>query len=253
MKLGSIATAVVALTSVVALSACGGQDDSKDNSAAAPAAPATSASTSSGNGVADLTGAEILTKTKAALKAAKSYHVKGSVTNEGQKFDLDLKVAGENLIGYFGTKEGKVELLAVGKQRFYKPDAKFWKATGGAQGATVAEVVGDRWVKVDPSDTSSSELFGIANIDELLDNEGTVNKGAVKTVDGRQAIALTDTTDKSGGTLYVATEGEPYPVRLEGPTAADGGLAFSEYGATFADIKAPAAADIFDLKKLGGK
>ncbi|MFC3737355.1 hypothetical protein [Paractinoplanes deccanensis] len=246
MKIGSITGTAIVLASAVALSGCGGNGDSD-----AKDSPAAASSTSTGNGVEALTGQEILDKARAALKDAKSYHVAGSMVEEGDKTTIDLKIAGEDVVGHVTTKDGKIELLAVGQQRFFRPDPAFWTAQG-AEGKTVAKAIGDRWVKVDPSDTSSADMFSITNIEDALKNEGTVAKGETKQVDGKKAIALTDSADgKDGGVLYVATEGEPYPLRLDGPTAADGSLAFTEYGETFADLKVPAAADVVDLKDLG--
>jgi hypothetical protein len=244
---------MVALVSAALLAGCGGKDGGDDATTGAPAAPSSAApSSAAAAGITALSGPEIVKKSRAALEKAESLHVKGSITDDGEKTSLDLKIAGKDVIGFYQAKEGKIELLSVGTQRFYRPDKKFWIATSGAkQGATVAKVVGDRWVKVDPKDKGAAALFNVTDINKILsEDEGTesVEKGGVTTIDGKQAIKLIDKSEE-GGALYVATEGEPYPLRLAGPTAADGGLTFSQYGEKFSDIKVPAAADVFDPAK----
>ncbi|MGK5683142.1 hypothetical protein [Actinoplanes sp. URMC 104] len=249
--LGSVAV----LTSAALLATgCAGQDDdgAKFEQPAAPAATSAAApATPAGNGVEKLTAEQILAKAKAALKAAGSFHMKGSMKTDDGKMGLDFKIEGQNVKGTLAMDGPRVELLSVGKQRFIRPDAAFWAMTSGgkAQAAQITEVVGDRWVKVKANDASSAGMFTATDIDELLDADGKVTKGAVTTLDGKPVVGLKESA-ADGGTLYVATTGQPYPVRLTGPTPADGALAFTEFGATFPEIKAPAAADVMDLDKL---
>jgi hypothetical protein len=58
--------------------------------------------------------------------------------------------------------------------------------------------------------------------------------------------------DSRHSTLYVAVEGPAYTLRLAGPTEADGSLTFSDFGATFADLKTPPASKIVDFDELFG-
>ncbi|GAB2604357.1 lipoprotein [Paractinoplanes abujensis] len=230
-------------TAALLATGCAGQKDEGATFEEPAAAP-------KGNGVEALEGAQILEKAKAALAQSKSFHLKGSMKAEEGKIGLDFKVAGEEVLGTMSLDGPRVKLLAVDGKKYIKPDAAFWKMTGGEQGPAVAQLIGDRWVLVKASDKSFESMFTITDIGELLDADGPVTKGATKDIDGKPAIGLTDGGADSDGTLYVATTGEPLPLKLEGPTPADGALTFSEYGETFADIKAPAAADVVDLDKL---
>jgi len=112
-------------------------------------------------------------------------------------------------------------------------------------------VVNGRWVKVSAKDKSFADMFSIADFGTMLDSEGEVVKGGVQTIDGKQAIELKE-SGSDAGTLFVATEGEPYVLRMDGPKPADGAVTFTDYGATFADLKVPAANEIIDLAKLRG-
>lgn len=237
------AIAALAAAALLATGCAGQKDDAKTPDAAKPAAPA-------GNGVEALEPAQILEKAKAALTSAKSFHLKGSMKAEEGKIGLDFKIAGEDVLGTMSLDGPKVQLLAVDGKKYIKPDAAFWKMSGGEQGPAVAQLVGDRWVLVKADDKSFAGMFSVTDVNELLEPEGTVTKGAVKDVDGKPAIALTDDGGADDGILYIATTGEPYPLKLEGPTPADGALTFTEFGETFADIKAPATAEVVDLEKL---
>ncbi len=235
----------------VLLAGCGNQDGGggTDGGGTPGGAPASAAPTD--NGVAALDPKAIVDKAVGALGSAKSFTLKGDITTDSQKIGLDVKVSGSDVLGTMTLDGARVELLRVGGQMFIRPDEKFWTQTVGDAGATMVQLMGDKWAKLSSKDADFQEFFQIAEPAELLKPEGTLSKGATKTVNGVEAIGIVE-AGADGGTLYVATTGEPYPVLVEGP-AGQGQLAFGDFGATFDDIKAPAAADVIDLDKLMGK
>jgi hypothetical protein len=259
MEIRSIGHNLVVLGAAAALlTGCGGKSDgggatpAPASATAVSAAPASvSPSTPADNGVAALEPSVIVSRAKAAVKSSKSFHMKGTVNEDGQRTAVDFKISGAEFVGTMTVGKAKVQLLRVSGKQYMKPDAAFWKMTNGKQADTVVQVVGDRWVKVPASNKDLRSLFTAADIDVLLAADGKVTKGQAKVIAGTPAIGLVD-HGSHGGTLYVATAGQPYPLRIDGPTAAAGGLAFSEFGAAFTDIKAPATADVLDLAKLGG-
>lgn len=205
----------------------------------APSAPA-------GNGVADLTADEILKKTNAALKAAGSFHVKGQREDEGSTLSIDLKIKGKDLAGTLGLSGQSIQLLVVGGQPYFKADETFWKESG-PQGEGMAQLIGDRWVKVARDDKNFGSLFKIAEKAGNLAPDGKATKGEAKTIDAGPVITLVDESDQS--TLHVATTGEPYPLLIVGPDN-QGQLVYSEFGKSFPEIKKPAASDVIDFTKL---
>ena len=209
--------------------------------------PATSAGPTP-NGVADLSGAEILAKAKTALGAASSFRVKGDVNADGQKIGLDVKVKDKDLIGSIDLNGAKVELLRAGNDIHFKGAAEFWKTVDPEKGATIATLLNGRWAKAPSGNAGLADFAKIADPQELLKSEGSVTKGETKQINGVNAIALKDSS--GNGALYIATEGEPYPLRLEGPSG-QGALDFSDFGASV-DIKAPTGAEVVDLSTLGG-
>ncbi len=252
MRIGPIGRNVVVVAAGAALLAgCGSKDDSGTASPAASGVPAaTTSAAAADNGVAALQPVAIVDKAKAALKSAKSFHMKGTITDQGQKTALDFKIAGGEVFGTMSVGTAKIQVLKAGGGQYMKPDAAFWKLTAGKQADAVVKKVGDKWVSVPASNKEFGSLFTAADVDTLLQADGQVAKGQPKVIAGTPAIGLVD-KGTEGGTLYVATVGQPYPLELDGPTAADGGIAFSEFGAAFDEIKAPAAADVLDLSKLG--
>ena len=243
--------AVAALAAAVLLAGCSA-NTGNNVSGSAPAASAAPSGPAS-NGVAAMEPDAIVEKAKAALTEAKSFRVKGNVREDSQSFGVDFKIRGADVIGAMTIGKAKVEVVRVGKQQFIRPNHAFWKMSAGSakQAETIMTVLNGRWVKVSAKDKNFTELFSVTDVDKLLDPDGKVVKGEIQTVDGKQAIALKDSGSEPG-TLFVATEGEPYPLRIDGPTPADGGIRFSDFGATFTDLTAPAATEVIDLAKLAG-
>ena len=260
MKLTGTAVAVLAVAAV-SLSGCKSADSTASpaastsaagTSAAAAPSPTPSASTAADNGVAALGADAILKRATTALAAAKSFHAAGSDIEDGQKVAVDLRIAGKDGVGELAIGKAKVEMLTVGGGMYIKPNEAFWaQNAGGAQKAKVVmAVVGDRWVKVAPSDKDIAGLFDLFKVDDILKPDGKVTKGAAKEVGGVPAITVIDHGDP-GGSIYVATTGEPLPIELDGGDKST--LKFSDFGATFADIKKPAANQVLDFAALAGK
>lgn len=224
--------------------------NSTDSDAATPGTAASSAPAT--NGIADLEAAAILDKAKAALKSAKSFHIKGAVTEESDKIEIDLKNAGADFAGSMAFSGAKLELLSIGGHKYMRPDATFWNTidSTGATAKLMEQAVGTKWIKLADKDDSFSQFFGAADIDDMLSTDGKLSKGEAKTVDGVPAFGLIDESDTKS-TLYIATTGEAYPVKLEGPNGE--GLSFTEYGATFPEIKEPAATEFVDQSALTKK
>ncbi|MFF0154929.1 hypothetical protein [Micromonospora sp. NPDC005203] len=239
MRLTTIRRGMVAVVAMALLAGCGDGDGGQQPASNAPA----------DNGVAALAPNEALQRATTAVKNAKSYRLTGDIADDGQKMTLDFKMTGSDLTGQISTNDGTVELLSVGGQQYIRPDEKFWaKNTGAEASGEIVKLMGDKWAKVSQKD-EFTQMFDVANVDGLLKPDGTITKGAAKEINGVQTIGLVD--GKKEGTLYIATTGEPYPVRVEGSNA-DGAsqITLSDFGATFDELKAPAADQIVDFDQL---
>lgn len=211
-----------------------------------PAGASASASAPTGNGVESLAADAILAKAIAALDKAGSFRLKGTIEDSGEKLTVDFKVKGDDTSGTLDMGDGTMQLLKIGKKIFIKGDADFWKTFGGDQ---VAKLLDGKWVKASTDSAQFADFTSLADPEQLLKAEGTVTKGDVKTVNGVRAIAL---SDKENGTLYIAVDGEPYPVRLEAPDGS-GAMDFSDFGGSFDELKEPADKDVVDIKALTGQ
>jgi hypothetical protein len=236
---------------VVALALMGATLAGCQNEKAVSAQPAPSSSATAGGGVAALGADEILGRAKAALVRAKSFRAKGTMVDDDQRTTIDVKVSGPDFAGSMAFGGAEVELLAVGGKQYLRPNEQFLTMSAGAeQGKFLARAIGRRWIAGAQSDQAFAEIFSVGSIEELIKPTGALSKGDEKEVGGVPAVGLKDAGDP-GSVLYVATAGEPYPVRLAGKGGS--ALVFSDFGKTFTDIAAPAAGQVVDLGKLAAK
>jgi hypothetical protein len=203
---------------------------------------------SSSNGIASLTVAQILDKSATAAKAQNSVHISGKGTNSGQAFAIDMTLSkGSGGKGTITIDSDTLTLVNTGSTVYIKADKAYWTKYANA---TAAAVIGDRWVKAPASDASYTDLASLADfgksIDSYLKPTGTPTKGSEKTVAGQPALGL---VDSDGGTLWIATTGDPLPILIESSGSSGGGLAFADWNKPV-DITAPADSDTLDLAKL---
>jgi hypothetical protein len=147
------------------------------------------------------------------------------------------------------TEKGKgtVEVRAVGSDYYIKADKAFWAAQVNP---AAAAVLGSKWVKVPTAAAATFKSF--LNMDAVSKDSftpnGTVTKGAPTSVGGRQALPLSD----NDGTMYVALEGKPYPLKVENTKGTNKEtVLFTNWDAPVT-IVAPPASQTVDLSKLTG-
>jgi hypothetical protein len=251
MKIGTIKHAGVTLAATAALLLTGCQSGSNSGGGGPTATPPSVApSTAADNGVAALPADQILQRADTAIKGATSYRISGDVKSAGQRATLEFQITGSDLSGSLAMGAAKAELLEVGGQKYVRLNEQFWSMIGDPRKAKeLTRSLGGKWAKVPAGDKDLTGLFGAASIAELLDNGGKVTKGQAKEIDGVSAIGLLD-NGPGGGTLYVATVGEPYPLRIEADVLTDGDISFTDFGASFPAIKAPADAEVADYGQL---
>jgi hypothetical protein len=88
-------------------------------------------------------------------------------------------------------------------------------------------------------------------LDGAEDTNSDASRGKTTAVEGAPAITLHEKDGKDRYTLYVATEGKPYLLRIDSTAGADQGSVF------FSDFDKPVptqkpAGKILDLDALGG-
>jgi hypothetical protein len=240
------AVSSLALATVLAVSACGGS--SSNSSSSEPSKPTS-------NGVEKLTAKAIVDKAEAAAKKASSVHISGEATSSGETFGIDMRVSStKGAQGHIELGGARIEVLRIGTDAYIKADKAFWGQLGDP---AVAAKLADKYVKGSTTDAQFKAFLDFTDITkifgEILNNSGKVTKVPGKTVAGAATIGVNDADKANGGTLYVATTGEPYPLLIE-PNAASGDKGRITLGNWNEPVTLtpPPPAQVIDINSLGG-
>jgi hypothetical protein len=198
----------------------------------------------SGNGVVGLPAEQIVdTATKAAM-ASSSVRITGRVVQAGKTAELDLALKGtDGGVGTVSFDDLEYRIVRVGPDLYVTAGPGAFGELGPLGGSLEGKPV-----RVSASDPRFSEIAGFTDLDRILavlvDPAAGLRKGEQRDINGRHALALLNAAG-TGGTLWVATSGTPYPLRLDAPqsagTALSGTLDFLDYGEPVA-LTAPAGA-----------
>jgi hypothetical protein len=219
--------------------------------AAALALVACGGGSSSGNGITAKSPAAIIAASKAAAGSASSVHVAGTLTTNGTAITLDLSLAaGRGGRGQIAQGDLSFELIVIENTIYIKGSPAFYSHFGGA---AAAQLFQGKWLKAPVSGGQLSTLASLANFGRLLEqtlaNHGTVVKGSTTTTAGQPSIELHDTSN--GGSLFVATTGQPYPLEIVRRGSETGHISFSAWNKPVT-LAAPAGAiDLSQLQRGG--
>jgi hypothetical protein len=225
--------APVALTAAL-LAGCGTPSAAPSSSPSPEKSPAPSAK-------------EIFQKSAEALDKAGSFRMKGDVVDGGSKMSIDVKVQGSESFAVISLgDQGSITLLNVAGVSYFQANEVFWKKTAEIDTKTYNSVFKGKWVKPKAGDTDMQKFTEFANAKTFIDpsDAPSLTVGEKTTINGVSALTLKEAST-SGSVFYVAAEGEPYPLRVEGGAA--GTLDFSEFGAKFDEIKVPPANMVISL------
>ncbi|MFD9460442.1 hypothetical protein [Streptomyces sp. NPDC060027] len=211
---------------------------------------------------AGLSGGEIADRAVKATTGATSLRMKGDVPEDEDggtiRIDMALDKKGE-CAGTMNMKgQGKADLIKTGDTVYMKYDEAFLRAQAGSDSKAetdgVVDMLAGKWTKMSATGSDAKDIAGFCDLDSVLAEAGDVNsdatRGRTTTVDGTPAIVLHEKDGKDRYTLYVATRGKPYLLRVDSTSAKDPGtITFSEYDKPVAADKP--AGRILDLDKLG--
>lgn len=236
MRLLRVAVGPV-LVGALVLSGCGGGSGTKDN------------------GVAALTAKQIVSKSQTAAKAASSVHVKGTVVSQGESVTIDMRLKkGVGAKGTVAVGNSPVEILRIGDAAYLKASKEFWTQVANA---TVGAKLADKYVKGSTKDATFSSFLSFTDLssmfDSIFDTSSTgLQKVDGRTIAGRTTIGIKDPDPTSGGTLFVATKGQPYPMLIESVSGSTdkGSVAFDAWDEDVT-LENPPADQVLDISNLG--
>ena len=197
-----------------------------------------SSSSSASNGVAAKSPDQIIKAAVAAAESAKSMHVNGTINSDGTfGVDLDL-MTGKGATGTISQGPVKFKLVVTGGDVYFQGNRQFWLKVGHSE-AAVKLFLG-KWIREPAKAQQFASVAHLTSIKSLFgsifkQSAGTFTKGSTSTVQGQPAIAVHDTKT---GTLYVATTGKPYPLKVVGSGSSSGQISFTQFNHTFT-IAAP--------------
>ncbi|WP_282694284.1 hypothetical protein [Streptomyces sp. CC208A] len=176
------------------------------------------------NGVGKLSAPEIEREARSAADGAKAVRLAGTLVSKNGTFKLNMRLKKNGATGSVTTKNSTFELLRVGDALFLKADAGFWTHDKGdgkkptESDTEAADKLDDKYVKVPQDDPSYKQLRGFTEMRPLLHGliglHGEVVKGDRDQIGGVRTVKVKGGADGEGGTLDVALEGSPYPLRF---------------------------------------
>ena len=207
-------------------------------------------STGSAASLDGLTADQVLAKAHAVAGAAKSVRLKGDLA---PGVTVDLLLAGvARGSGTVTQQGGRIELVRVGNDLYFKADDQALSDTVAQGDAAIVAKIAGRYVKGVVDTAGFADFAGLLDLVDFV-NTGLKPEGAISRVDGVlvngvATVGLKSTDAKGGGVLYVASEGDPYPLRLQPSTGAEA-ITMSDWDAE-ATIEPPPADQIIDIKDL---
>ncbi|MYR97920.1 MULTISPECIES: hypothetical protein [unclassified Streptomyces] len=216
--------------------------------------------------IASLTAEQIADRSRDALLGVSSLHLsaRGSLDGSGDRMSVDLTLDREgNCAGGVDMGEdGSVEIVKRADDVWLKPDKAFWETHVPIGGSTFDAILDGRYMKAkadDPRLLTVTETCDLDTFRELIkDNpdateRGALTKGRETEVNGAPVIPVTRTQGEERVTVYVATEGEPYPVRITVRGAdEEGSVSFSGFDRPV-PARTPSADETVDVTALLGR
>lgn len=248
---------VAAGAAALALLAGGGVLAGCGSDSSGGATTAAEASTLPANGVEKLSATEILEKSQAAASAASSVTVTGSITDEGQKINLDMELGKTSAQGTFSAQGIDAELRVVDGKAYFKLSGEDFAKIAGQDNnpelvKAVSALLGDKWIAL-PAGSGGDELGGLGQFgqkDSLLDGilkpDGVVTVKGTGEVNGIPVVFLD--SSEGAGTLAIQTVGEPYPIQIKGSDSdSSGEVNFTNWNEP---VNVTAPTDVVDLEAL---
>jgi hypothetical protein len=180
----------------------------------------------------------------------------GTMTTNGQKISFNLQMdKQQNCAGTVGIgATGTMKLLHNSTNTWIQPDAAFWQTMAtqqghAQQGPAIAAALKGRWLSAPPGDQNMQQIAAMCGLlahfgDDTSKDSGDT-KGTPTTINGTAVLPINTTGDSGPSTVYVATQGQPYALRIVSKGSDASTMDFSEFNAPFT-VQAPPADEVLD-------
>ncbi|RSS56123.1 hypothetical protein [Streptomyces sp. WAC06614] len=214
-----------------------------------------------GNGIEDASAREIIDRGRQELHDARSVHMVAKVADPAGTTTLDLRFDVEgNCTGSVALPRdaGRADIVKRGEEVWLKPDDAFLRSQApGGSGDDAVALIDGRWIHGSAGNAVLREFRDLCDLSAFQRTYASrpaggerVAKGRPAEVAGTPAITATSASGADRSTYYVATEGEPRLLRVEGTQDGQRGSAdFSDYDVPV-PAATPAASESVDLSTL---
>ena len=212
---------------------------------------------------AGLTGGEIADRAVKATTGASSLRMKGDVPDDESSGTIQLDMALDKKGECAGTMsmdgQGNADLIKTADTVYMKYDEAFLRAQSKGESKAdtdaVVTMMAGKWTKMSAKGQDAKDIASFCDLGTVLADAEDVNsdatRGKTTTVEGTPAIVLHEKDGKDRYTLYVATEGKPYLLKVVSTSAKDAStIAFTDYEKPV-PAKAPKGKSL-DLDALSG-
>ena len=143
---------------------------------------------------------------------------------------------------------GRIEILGVGDDRWFKGDQAFWTSTGLPDTSAVL----GKWI-VDGQDDFATFCTIDEFVDEMFedDTDETYEAKGTESVAGEDVVVVEqDDTEEGVSTGYIRVDEPHYMMKIDKEGDEGGSIEFSGFDEEF-EVTAPSADEIVDLDDLG--
>lgn len=225
---------------------------------------------SAGNGIAAMSAPDILAKAIASTAAATSVRVTGSVapayqtsmrradddggSSDQSDFAIDMLFTATGSTGNITESGTTLRVLRVQRQ-VWLGGQDFWTRLTSEHAAPNYQ---GKYVPLAVGDSSLGPIVDASYLVPLLNkllrvNQASLVKSQLTSVHGVPAIALVSSGHGFGGTVWVATHGQPHVLRVQTAKDSDlsGALDFTDYDQRV-PLTPPAPSQVVDPTNLSG-
>ncbi|MDT0268208.1 hypothetical protein RM844_18145 [Streptomyces sp. DSM 44915] len=259
-----VATAAVAAAAMVALAGCSSDDSNNDDNASTETESQDKGTdeeepaeeTDGGDAFAGASADDIADQAFDALMGADALRMVGDIDQAGEQMGIDLHLSrdGDCAGSISMSSQGSFEIIKLGNEAWLRPDTTFWSTAAGVTDQSILSQL-DGFFLYGPADeppmNSSAES---CNLESFLSQMGTggnavgLTMGEATEIDGTPAVTLHEGDE---ATIVVATEGDPFPLRIENndPATGAGTIDFSSFNEPV-PAEQPAATEVITIEDL---